>query len=383
MLIDKIREIALPIRANVQQAEVERVVPAQNIQALQQIGFFRSLQPAAYGGTELSLGEYAEAVVVLAGACASTAWASALLANHSHGVGLFSQKAQQEVWGQDANTLISSSVAPLGKCEKVDGGIRLSGHFGWSSGCDYAQWAVLGYKDINEYGQLGPMFALIPRTEYTILDDWDAAALSGTGSKTLVVDDIYVPEHRCESLIALNIGVSKGFGSHSGGLSYLPFSPIFSIGFSCVALGIAKRACEVYKEKTTHRVRAYTGAKVSESVPAYMRLAESTNQLASAHELLRKDWREMDACVVNSSMPDPESVLKWRVHQSYATKMSIEAVDRVFAAAGGGSWFRSNELQRLFRDVHICGSHAQTDYDVAAKTYGYHLMGLPVDPENY
>lgn len=383
MLIDKIHEIIPAIHANAEIAEISRVVPPQNIKLLHEIGFFRSLQPKAFGGFELAISEYAEAIVALSGACASTAWASTLLANHSHGVGMFSPQAQQDVWGQDANTLVSSSVAPLGKREKVDGGIKLSGNFGWSSGCDYAQWAVLGYKDTNEYGQTGPMFALVPRTDYTILDDWDAAALSGTGSKTLVVDDVFVPEHRCESLIALNIGVSKGFGSHESGLSYLPFSPVFSIGFSCVALGIGLRACVVYKEKTSNRMRAYTGAKVGESAPAYMRLAESINQLTAAHQLLRKDWSEMDDCVNARSMPSPESVLEWRVHQSYAVKMSIEAVDRLFTAAGGGSWFRANEFQRLFRDVHICGSHAQTDFDIAAKTYGHHLMGLPMNPENY
>ncbi|MFK5915070.1 MAG: acyl-CoA dehydrogenase family protein [Woeseiaceae bacterium] len=383
MLIDKIREILPTIHANAEKAENNRAVPTENIKLLHDIGFFRSLQPKAFGGFELGISEHAEAAVELAGACASTSWVGTLLANHSHGLGLFSHQAQQDVWGQDSDTLVSSSVAPLGIREKADGGIRLSGKFGWSSGCDHTQWAVLGYKDTNEYGQIGPMFALVPRSDYTILDDWDTTALSGTGSKTLVVDNVFVPEHRCESLISLNIGVSKGFGSHAGGLSYLPFSPVFSIGFSCVALGIGLRACEVYKEKISNRVRAYTGAKVAESAPAYMRLAESINQLTAAHQLLRKDWSEMDDCVNSKSMPDPERVLEWRVHQSYAVKMSIEAVDRLFAAAGGGSWFRSNEFQRLFRDVHICGSHAQTDFDVASKTYGHHLMGLPMNPENY
>ncbi|MFT7558250.1 MAG: alkylation response protein AidB-like acyl-CoA dehydrogenase [Flavobacteriales bacterium] len=383
MLIDKIRELTPTFRAGAMQAETDGAVPQQNIKSLQEIGFFSSFQPHTYGGRELAVGEYAEAIVELAGSCASTAWASALLASHAHGVGLFSVEAQHDVWGEDPDTLVSSSVAPMGIREKVDGGILLSGRFGWSSGCDHAQWALLGYKDTNEYGQTGPMFALVPRSDYTILDDWDSAALSGTGSKTLVLDNVFVPDYRCESIMALNIGVSKGFGSHAGGLSYLPFSPVFSIGFSCVALGIGLRACEVYKDKTRHRVRAYTGAKVAESAPAYMRLAESVSQLAAAHQLLRKDWSEMDACADTHCMPDPEQLLEWRIHQSYAVKMSIEAVDRLFAAAGGSSWFRSNEMQRLFRDVHICGSHAQTDFDVAAKTYGYNLMGLAPDPENY
>ncbi len=383
MLADKIQDILPQLHANAGQTEAAAMVPKENVELIKQTGFFRALQPKKYGGLELTVKEYAETVVTMAQGCASTAWACSLLANHSHGIGLFSEQAQEDVWKDDPQTLISSSVAPLGKIEEANDGILLSGKFGWSSGSDYAQWAVLGYMGENQFGQLGPMFALLPRSDYSILDDWNSNALSGTGSKTIVVEKAFVPDYRCESLFALNVGLSNGYGLHSGDIYHLPFSPIFSLGFSAVAIGIARRMCELYKDKTGKRVRAYTGARVAESAPAYMRLAESVNQLDSAHELLRKDWREMDDCAAEQKVPSPEDVLNWRVHQSYATKLAIESVDRLFSAAGGSSWFKSNEMQRLFRDVHICGSHAQTDYDVAAQTYGRHLMGLPMDAKSY
>lgn len=383
MLLKQIQEILPTLRANARDAEDNAQVPQENIDLLKTLGFFRALQPKRFGGLELDISEYTECVITLAEGCASTAWACSLLANHSHGLALFSEQAQNDVWGENPDTLASSSVAPLGKHTKTDGGIMLSGNFGWSSGCDYADWAVLGYMGENQLGQPGPMFALVPRSDYTILNDWDSAALSGTGSKTIVVKDAFVPDYRCESLFALNVGLARGFGVHSAGLYSLPFSPIFSLGFAAVALGIARRACDLYKEKTANRVRAYTGAKVAESAPAYMRLAESVNQVDAARELLRKDWREMMSFAQAHKIPPPGDVLNWRVHQSYSTKMAIEAVDRLFAAAGGGSWFKSNEMQRLFRDVHICGSHAQTDFDMAAQTYGRHLMGLPMDGKSY
>lgn len=382
-LAEKIREFLPTIAGNAGLAEQQCSVPEVNIRLLKDAGFFKALQPAAYGGTELAIPEYAESIVLLAESCASTAWASGLLANHAHAMALFDSRLQNELWQDAPDTLISSSVAPLGQWQAAEGGITLSGRFGWSSGCDHAQWAVLGYLGFNDMGQKGPCFAVVPSTDFQILDDWDAAALKGTGSKTIVVDNAFVPDYRTESLFALNYGLARGFNEQQGGLYFLPFSSVFSLAFSAVAVGIARRMTSVFSDKTRARVRAYTGAKVAESAPAGMRLAESVNQTHAALTILRHDWQQMDRACQERKQPTAEMMLHWRVNQAYAVKLSVEAVDRLFAAAGGSAWFNSNEMQRLFRDVHICASHAQTDYDMAAQTFGRHLLGLPADAKYY
>ena len=380
---EKIQSILPEISANSELAEKQCSLPEKNIELLAEAGLFKILLPNAYGGIDVPLTEYTECLVDIAEACASTAWVSGLLANHSHGIALFDKRLQDEIWGDSPNTLVSSSVAPLGQWEKADGGITLSGRFGFSSGCDHASWAILGYMGKNDMGQPGPCFAVVPREDYTILNDWDTAALRGTGSKSIVLENVFVPNYRSESLFSLNYGLSKGYQLHPDKIHTLPFSSVFSLGFSAVALGIARRMTSVFKEKTVNRVRAYTGAKVAESAPAYMRLAESVNQTNAALELLRHDWRQMEAASVSQELPSAECMLYWRVNQSYATKMAVEAVDRVFSAAGGGAWFNTNEMQRLFRDAHICASHAQTDYDMAAQTFGRHLIGLSADAKYY
>jgi hypothetical protein len=42
---------------------------------------------------------------------------------------------------------------------------------------------------------------LLPRKDYKIDDTWHVAGLKGTGSKDVVVDDVFVPEHRTHRLI--------------------------------------------------------------------------------------------------------------------------------------------------------------------------------------
>jgi alkylation response protein AidB-like acyl-CoA dehydrogenase len=377
-LREAVRSALSKIGANAEETVRRRSVAPENIELLRAAGFFRAFQPKAYGGMESSFSEYAECVIEIAKHCASTAWASALLANHSHALALFSRSLQDLIWASTPDAIASSSVAPLGRWEPAQGGILLSGKFGWSSGCEHADWAILGFKGTNNVGQPGPCFAVVPRSSYTILDTWDSAALVGTGSHTIELNNVFVPDEHIESLFALNFGLARGFGHHSGAIFNAPFSPVFSLGFAAVALGIAYRFVDVFIEKTKNRIRAYNSANVSHSTSAQMRLGESVNQIQAAHALLVRDWSDMDARAQSGSLPSMDDIMSWRSRQAYAIKMSIEAVDRLFAASGGAAWLNTNEMQRLFRDIHVAGSHAQTDYDVAAETYGKYLLEQPM-----
>ncbi len=373
------------IAGNTSLAEQERKVPDANVAALQDAGFFAAFRPVRFGGLEVGADAYGPAVVDIAGACASTAWATGLLAQHSHMIALMSDELQHEIWDDDRTALVSSSVAPLGTAEPAPGGMRLSGRFSWSSGCDHATWAILGFQrpDALLGGHVSTHYAVVPRRDYEIHDDWFVAGLNGTGSKTLVVDDVFVPEHRIESGYGLQSGQSKGFGSNEGAIFHTHFAHWFAMGFSAVSVGIARRFLEVYAGKTANRVRAYTGANVGATAPAYMRLAESHHQVNAAYASLAADWCEITRKARARVLPTPAEDVFWRSNQAYATKLAIDAVDRLFTASGGSAWFTHNEMQRLWRDSKMTGAHTYSDYDIAAQSLGRSLLGLPRDAATF
>ena len=111
-----------------------------------------------------------------------------------------------------------------------------------------------------------------------------------------------------------------------------------------------------------------------------MRLAESAHQVAAGRAFLEKTWEDMRDHAARRVYPDAEKMAFWRTNQAYAVKIFIEAVDRLFAASGGTAWFDDSEVQRLFRDSHMTGAHAYTDYDICAQILGRALMGLDPDP---
>ena len=74
----------------------------------------------------------------------STGWIYGVLGCHPYELALFHDRAQQEVWGSDDAMLVSSTYQPVGRVNPVDGGFRLSGHWGFSSGSVHCGWVLLG-----------------------------------------------------------------------------------------------------------------------------------------------------------------------------------------------------------------------------------------------
>lgn len=160
-LLEDLKPLLPVIAANAFQAEKDRSVPAENIALLKSIGMHRAFQPKPYGGLEISLPQFADCIALLAGACASTAWAMSLLCTHSHQLAMFPARAQQEIWGDDPDATASSSIAPFGRTEEVEGGVTFSGEMGWSSGCDHAEWAIVGFRRKNAEGVQDYCFAVL------------------------------------------------------------------------------------------------------------------------------------------------------------------------------------------------------------------------------
>lgn len=380
-LLTALQTVLPQIAENAENCEKARKVPDENIALLKGIGLHKAFLPKAYGGYEISLPEFSDCISALAGACGSTAWAFSLLCTHNHQLAMFPKQLQDEIWGDNPDAVASSSIAPFSKIEEVEGGIRISGEMGWSSGVDHADWAIVGCNRINANGEKVYSFAVLPRSDYEIVDNWYALAMKGSGSKIISIKDVFVPEHRIQAAKDMMEGRSAGFGMYPDSkVFYAPYRPYFASGFAAIGLGVAERMLEAFREKTKNRVRAYTGANVGTATPALMRLAESTHQVEAARAYLEKTLRNIREHAERQEYPTRATLASWRTNQAYCVKMCIEAVDRLVSASGASIWMEGNEIQRLFRDMHITGAHAYTDYDVCAQIFGRELMGLEPDP---
>src|SRR5262249_29000440 len=119
---------------------------------------------------------------------------------HAWYLGLYSQQAQRDVWGESPDARVASSFAPTGTVERVSDGFRLTGRWKFLSGVDCAQWIFLGGVIPDEGDGLEFRTFLVPAADYEIdQDSWRVAGLQGSGSKEVTVDAV-VPEYRTQTI---------------------------------------------------------------------------------------------------------------------------------------------------------------------------------------
>ena len=375
-----IRELLPSLRERAQETEDGRVIPADSIKALQETGFFRLLQPAAFGGLEADPLTFYTAVRLIASACGSTGWVASVLGVHPWHLGLFAAEAQQEVWGGDQATRISSSYAPTGKAVKADGGHLVSGRWSFSSGCDHATWVFLGQIVTDEENRpIDFRTFLLPRSDYTIEDVWDTVGLRGTGSNDILVSEVFVPEHRSLSFIDVSKLVVPGQELNGGPLYKLPYGSVFPYSITTPVIGMATGAYEAHVAYTRQRVRvAYAGQKAAQDPHAQVRVAEAAAEIDGAWLALERNFADLMAYARAGEQIPVDVRLRVRRDQVRGTGQSIRAVDKLFENSGGRALKSGTPIQRFWRDAHAGRVHAINDPERALSMYGGSEFGLPV-----
>lgn len=366
----KARELGPALRERARQTELDRNVADRTIEDLQAQGLFRALQPKRYGGHELPPNAFYDATMELAAACGSTGWVYGVVGIHAWQLALFPEETQDEVWGQDASTLVSSSYAPTGSVEPVEGGYRLRGRWCFSSGCKHCAWALLGGLVVID-GIPDHFTFLVPASDYSIDDVWHVAGLSGTGSNDIVIDDAFVPARRAQPT-ASKIG---GAGVYPSPVYQLPFASVFSNAITAATIGIAMGAVDAYREHTRTRVRAsYGGEKAAADPFSQVRLADAAGDVDDARLRLQRNMDEiMQLAEAGQEIPQ-ELRVRIRRDQVRGSRAAREATDRVFESAGGKALFLDSRIQRAWRDVHAARVHAVNDTERGLLIYGAHEL---------
>src|SRR5215472_5488997 len=227
-------------------AAAARMLPAETIAEYHAAGILRILQPKRFGGMQGRFSLFSRIVEKLTYGCASSAWVYAVLAAHQWILAQYPEQAQIDVGGEDPLAVAASSLAPREAARRVPGGWRLSGRYPFSSGCDYAQWAIIG-TFLGEKGDPRTVaYLLVPLAEAEIVDDWQVLGLLGTGSKSLVLRDVFVPEHRHVMVSDLFAGTPPGALVHPDyPVLRAPRGFLVSNSLPPVAIALGRRALDI------------------------------------------------------------------------------------------------------------------------------------------
>jgi alkylation response protein AidB-like acyl-CoA dehydrogenase len=382
-LLESARAMAPLLRGRAQQTEQDRMVSADVIDLCRTAGFFRLLQPRRFGGLEYRFSDFVQLAIELGRADGSTAWATSIAILHNWLVGLYPLEAQREVWA-NPDALVTGSYAPSGKCEAAEGGYMLSGEWSFASNCDHSEWFVVAaFLPRGEAG--GPPVSawfLVPRSVCWIKDTWFSMGMSGTGSKTVVVDTpVFVPHHRALTVAAMNSGAAPGSEANTNPLYRLTFTGSAPFTLCAVPLGVAIGAVESFIELARTKMASQPGSPpvpMGQLPSVQLAIGEASAIVDSVRLLLEHDAGEIDTLHEAGTTLDVPGRIRHRRDHGFAAKECARAVTLLFEAMGANGGALNSPIQRAWRDVNIVARHMSLSWPTTGAMYGQLMTGQKV-----
>ena len=190
------RGLAPKLRERVAQAEEVRRLPEENVRDLIDSGLIALEVPKRFGGAELNLDALIEVTGAIAEGCPATGWVYSLWAR--------AYVADRPVPGaRPGDGVRGPQLARLVGREHrwdargVDGGFRWTGRGFFSSGVDHCNWLTAAVE--LEPQRTAGRSALVAIEALRLRDRGRLAhggPASGTGSKTITIDDAFIPDER-------------------------------------------------------------------------------------------------------------------------------------------------------------------------------------------
>lgn len=383
-LLQRARELTPRLREAAAQTEAARNVSDDVMNAFAEAGLFRILQPREFGGYEMDMGMLIAIASELARGCPSSAWVYAIGASHTYLAALFPSEVQDEIWANKTDVFIAGSYSPGCVAEKVGGGYRITGDWPFASGIDHASWALVGalLPCDDDTAPPAPGFLLLSVGDCTIADDWYTTGLCGTGSKRIVLENVFVPGHRKLGFGALLAGKSPGSARHDKPLYRLPFISTTPVGIISTGIGAVQGSIDEFLEsvagRTTRGAALGAGASIAHFGSVQSRFAEATACIDCARMLLHRTIDDAHAVVAAGEEVSVAQRIRNRRDHAFSVRLTEQAMAALDSVSGGKGLYKDSVLQRARRDVHAVGKHVSFNWDAVSTMYGQHAFSLDI-----
>jgi len=379
-LIARARALVPEIRSLAEETERNRNLFPHIVEKIREAELLRTCRPAMFGGFEYD-GEVAlKIAMTISAGCASTGWTVNGAVSNGLSLAHWSIEAQREIWRDDTDPFTFACFAPTGTAVPVEGGYRLSGRWSFASGCDISAWGKLGAMIQRPDSQPEGAFFLLPVADCQIIDTWFVSGLCGTGSKDIVVEDLFVPAHRVLKFADTRAGAGPGAHHHDNPIYRIPLLMLGASMLASTAVGAARGALEAYLDmtsgRTTRGALAGGGLRMKEFATVQLRLAEAASSVEAAELILLTDMRDALAKLRAGEEITVADRIRARRNQAYVTKLAVQAVEALNASTGGYGLHLDNPVQRAWRDANAVARHVSLNWDAVGTMYGQHAFGL-------
>ncbi len=256
--------------------------------------------------------------------------------------------------GNDLPALLSTS-----KAERVEGGFKFTGHKMFGSLAPV--WTRYGLHALWADAEGGPkiVHAFMPRDTkgHRTVETWDTMGMRATRSDDIVLESAFVPDRYIARTVPAGGADAFVLGIFAWAL----------LGFANVYYGVAKRAIDL----ALPSIKGKTSVAVSRTMAYHPGIQHAVAEMMLAYEPIgphlekvAEDWSNG----VDHGGAWPAQIVGAKLH---AVEACWKIVDLAMEVSGGAGMFRSNELERLFRDARAGRFHPANTFlthEIVAKT---------------
>ncbi|MEV5374516.1 acyl-CoA dehydrogenase family protein [Streptomyces nondiastaticus] len=355
------------VAEHAERADLDRGLDPQAVRALTEAGFARHFVPQRFGGAAGGFTDFVGAVAEVSQGCAAAGWCASLFASHARMAAYLPADGQKEIWQDGPDALISAGFVPGGTARPAAGGWTLSGSWNFVSGVDHADWALLSAWEPGP-GEKRLRFFAVPRHDWTVQDTWFTVGLRGTGSRTAVLDEVFVPGGRTLDQAVLLTGTAPE--TPPARCHAVPLRLVNGLTMVTPALGAATGALHAWTRWIGQKTEVLMGRTVqaAEKASVQSALARSSAAVDAARLVIGRIAADADTGAGAGATP--------RSHRDFAVvaETLVEAVDRLQRESGARGQAQGSAVERAWRDVHAAASHAALQFDSNAAVYARHAF---------
>jgi len=371
------KALAPEIRARADEIEKGRQLPQDLAKTMARAGLFRMLVPAHIGGLESDPWTIVETIEAAATADASAGWCVMIAATTCLKSAFLDEDVARDIYG-DPNVICGGVFQPAGRAQVAGTDFVVSGQWQWASGSPNCDWLSGGCLVVDDgevrklpNGVADARMVIFPAAEATLLDDWHVAGLCGSGSGSMVVDNLRVAQRYSVSIVTDKPKMG-------GALYAFPSFGMLALGVASVALGNAQAALDDLIGVAANKTPQASRRVLAKRAHAQVALAEKTAALRSARcyaeDCVGQAWDDAKG----KGEISVEARTNLRLACTHAVRTGADVCRAMYELGGGSSLFLTSPLQRRFRDAYAMTQHMIT----APATYeltGRILMGLETD----
>ncbi|MGH6990006.1 MAG: acyl-CoA dehydrogenase family protein [Stellaceae bacterium] len=342
-------------------------------------GFYRAVQPRLFGGYEFDVPTFMRVMAELGRGCLESAWVVALTAGHAHLFAGFPIAGQAESYGADGEFRAPGVPPPSGVAVPVPGGFQVKGAWDYVSGCDVATHFIGGCR-VTDAADGGSLLICIDRKDYTIIDNWQMIGMQGTGSKRIVIDEIFVPAQRTMPFTdgkGALINDRPGWAVIDNPMYRGRTTPFLIAESTAVVVGAAYGALDLYEEILKSRKSRFPPFAHNAEMGEYQHNFGRCQALIDTAHAAMIRVGELYMELSRASTFDVAWERRLQMVEQQCIHLAYEAVDIMFRTAGTSSARKDAMLGRSWRNLGVIRGHLAHQSDSAAINFARAHFGLP------